>query len=107
MFTVSKSKCLISGLFLAGVLGLTGAKAIASDDYVVSKMPLENGSYCHLRFPAIRQSTIGTDHPQLKNPDSGDVVDFYGPCDHNPLGKSEVANQKDEDALLRDHAYES
>jgi hypothetical protein len=106
MLTVKNSKCLISGLILVGTLGLSGAKVIASDA-ILSKTPLTKGNYCHLRFPAIRPSTLYTDHPQLKNPHSGDVIDFYGPCDHNPLGKGEIASQKDEDALLRDHAYES
>jgi hypothetical protein len=107
MFTNKNSKCLISGLILAGTLGWSGAKVMASDDEVLSKTPLTVDNYCHLRFPAIRQSTLGTDHPQLKSPDSGDIVDFYGPCDHDPLGKDEIARQKDEDHLLRDHAYES
>ena len=106
MRNVANSKCLISGLILAGTLGVSAAKTIASDD-VLSKTPLTADNYCHLTFPAIRQSTIGTDDPQLKSPDSGDVVDFYGSCDHDPLGDDEIASQKQEDQLLRDHAYES
>jgi hypothetical protein len=104
MSTVNTSKCLISGLILVGTLGLNGATVIASDG-VLSKTPLTKDNYCHLRFPAIRQSTLGTNHPQLKGADSGDIVDFYGPCDHDPLGKDEVASQKAEDQLLRDHGY--
>jgi hypothetical protein len=103
-FKISKS--VIFGLILAGALGLNGAQAIASDDGIISKTPLTQGTYCHLKFPAIRQSTVDTNHPQLKSSGSGDIVDFYGPCDHDPLGKDEVSSQKDEDRLLRDHAYE-
>lgn len=106
MLKVNHSKCLISGLILAGTLGAGGTQVIASDD-VLSRTPLTAENYCHLKFPAVRQSTLGTDHPQLKDPDTGDVVDFYGPCNHDPLGKDEIATQKDEDHLLRDHAYES
>jgi hypothetical protein len=106
MFTVKNSKYLISGLILVGTLGLSGAKVIAFDG-VLSKTPLTAGNYCHLRFPAIRPSTLGTDHPQLKSPETGDIVDFYGPCDHDPLGKDEVSSQKEEDQLLSDHSYDS
>jgi hypothetical protein len=63
---------------------------------------LTDDSYCHLKFPAIRPSTVGTDQPQLKSAETGDTVDFYGPCNHDPLGKDEVAHQKQEDEHLRD-----
>ena len=105
MFVVKNSKGLISGLILIGTLGWSGAKSMASNA-VLSKTPLADENYCHLRFPAIRQSTLGTDHPQLKSPKSGDIVDFYGPCDHDPSGKDEIASQKEEDQLLRSHGYE-
>jgi hypothetical protein len=52
------------------------------------------GSYCHLRFPAIRPSTLASDKPQLKPATTGDIIDFYGPCDYNPVGKEEVLRQK-------------
>lgn len=109
MFKVTTSKAVISGVILAGALALNGAKVMAyeDDDAPVSKSaPVSLENYCHLRFPAIRQSTLGTNHPQLKSEDSGDIVDFYGPCDHDPLGKDEQANQKEEDEILRSHAYE-
>jgi len=106
MFTIKSSKCLIFGSILIGTLGLSGAKGMASDG-VLSKTPLTADNYCHLRFPAIRPRTLGTDHPQLKSPKTGDIVDFYGPCDHDPLGKDEVSSQKEQDQLRRDHAYES
>jgi hypothetical protein len=106
MFTVKSSKCLIFGSILIGALGLGGAKAMASDG-VLSKTPLTPDNYCHLRFPAIRPSTLDTNHPQLKSPKSGDIVDFYGPCNHNPLGQSEVANQREQAQLRYDSGYDS
>jgi hypothetical protein len=109
------SKWLISGLILTGALGLGGAKVIAADnglhetsaDGVLSKTQLKGGNYCHLRFPAIRPSTVGTAHPQLKSATTGDIVDFYGPCQHDPLGKNEVANQEQEDELRWENNYDS
>ena len=106
MFTVKNSKCLIFGSILIGALGLGGAKAMASDG-VLSKTPLTAENYCHLKFPAIRRSTLSTNHPQLKSPETGDIVDFYGPCNHNPLGKGEVSSQREQDQLLRDQSYDS
>lgn len=29
-------------------------------------------------------------HPVLKDADSGDIIDFDGPCDLDPLGKDEI-----------------
>lgn len=61
---------------------------------VIGAMALDrNGTFCHLRFPAIRGRTLGTDKPQLKPATTGDIIDYYGPCDHDPLGKDEIQSQ--------------
>jgi hypothetical protein len=52
--------------------------------------------YCHLKFPTIREDTLYTDRPVLKDPRDGDFVDFYGPCDYDPLGKDAVLRQRTE-----------
>jgi len=54
----------------------------------------KGGTYCHLHFPAIQPNTLSSDKPLLKSKDSGDIVDFYGPCDHDPVGYDEVCRQK-------------
>lgn len=62
---------------------------------VVSATPLNRaGTYCHLRFPAIQPSSLDTDKPELKSAESGDMIDFYGPCDHDPVGYEEVCKQR-------------
>lgn len=53
-----------------------------------------SASYCHLRFPANREQTLDSDKPELKPATTSDIIDFYGPCDHDPLGKDEIASQK-------------
>src|SRR5437667_5957106 len=58
------------------------------------RLGLTPGSYCHLKFPAIREDTLGSDHPALEDPNSGDIIDFYGPCDENPVGKHQMEEQK-------------
>ena len=64
---------------------------------VIEATPLNRaGTYCHLKFPAIEPNTLGTDHPKLKSKDSGDIVDFYGPCSYDPVGADEVCRQQAE-----------
>jgi len=64
---------------------------------IISKQELTPDSYCHLKLPAIREDTLGTGHPVLEDPNSGDSIDFYGPCDEDPLGKHQVEEQKQEE----------
>ena len=63
-------------------------------DGILSKDELTGGSYCHEKFPAMRQSTLADNQPALKNSSTGDVIDFYGPCDENPVGKDQVQAQR-------------
>src|SRR5215510_9431047 len=87
----------IATSFLAAVLftGTLGAlnNAIAEDG-ILSKDHFTGTSYCHEKFPAIRQNTLGNDQPELKDSSTGDVIDFYGPCDENPLGQDQLQTQK-------------
>ena len=52
------------------------------------------GSYCHLKFPAIREETLAGDHPVLKVPNEGNLTDFYGPGDEDTVGKDQVHEQR-------------
>jgi hypothetical protein len=79
--------------FLAAALLVGGLVANGSAD-VLSKTEAAPGSYCHLRFPAITEASLDTDHPVLKSADSGDIIDFYGPCNENPVGQDQIAAQK-------------
>ena len=81
----------LAGLVLMGSVGVSAAKAA---DGVITKEEAVPGSYCHMQFPAIEESTLYTDHPVLKSADSGDIIDFYGPCDENPLGQDQVMAQR-------------
>lgn len=67
------------------------SQASPAKNGIISKTQYTPESECHLRFPAISRSTLGTDHPQLAQ--SGDMIDYYGPCDHDPLSKDEVEKQ--------------
>jgi hypothetical protein len=81
---------------VAGVL-LLGGSLVWADDGVISRMPDPSGSFCHLRFPAIREDTLFSVQPMLKDPSEGDIIDAYGPCDFDPLGRESILRQQ------RDH----
>ena len=87
----------IATSFLAGVLfiGTMGAiNSAMAEDGIVSKDGSTASSYCHEKFPAIRPSTLGDNQPVLKDASTGDVIDFYGPCNEDPKGKDQVEEQK-------------
>ena len=86
-----KNKKLVVGiLFLGGAIGLGGTSTHAEG--VISKEVSSEGSYCHAKFETIREDTLASSQPVLKDVD--DIVDFYGRCDHDPLGKEEIQAQK-------------
>src|SRR5438876_11445981 len=81
MLKTKNVKPVLLGFVFATTFGLGVTKAHALDNQANNQWvrgSLEDGSYCHLKFPAIRQSTLYTDHPQLKSASSGDMVDYYG-----------------------------
>ena len=81
-------------LFSTGALIVLFNSVSWAAEGIISKVPDSSGIYCNLKFPAIKEDTLTSDRPQLKDPSEGDIVDFYGPCDYNPLGKQEVQRQK-------------
>jgi hypothetical protein len=93
----------LAALLFAGTLGALN-NAIAEDG-VLSEDQLTGTSYCHEKFPAIRQSTLADDQPMLKDSSTGDVIDFYGPCGENPVGKDQVRTQRLEDQHRWENEY--
>lgn len=85
-------------LFLGGAIGLGGISARADSvttaraQGVISQDVMTEGSYCHTKFESIRDETLASSQPVLK--DTDDMVDFYGPCNHDPVGKEEIQSQK-------------
>jgi hypothetical protein len=82
----------LAAVLLIGSFGVSGTLAAAPG--VISNATLTPGSYCHLTFPAIREETLSSNRPVLKDPVEGDIIDFYGSCDHDPLGKDQIASQR-------------
>ena len=83
-------------IFLAAlplVASMGASNAFAAAEGVISMAVLTPGAYCRLQFPAIREDTLSWDRPVLKDAGTGDIIDYYGSCDHDPLGKDEIASQ--------------
>ncbi|HYJ16963.1 MAG TPA: hypothetical protein VE170_15805 [Candidatus Limnocylindria bacterium] len=80
---------------VAGAIVVSCSMLWAADG-IITRSPDASGQSCHLKFPAISEETLFTANPQLKDPKDGDVIDFYGPCNHDPLGKVEVTRQRDD-----------
>jgi len=84
------------GFFIIAVsaAGWLNDAPIRAADGVISRVPTAGTNYCGLRFPAIREDTLFSSRPQLKDPNDGDIIDFYGPCDYDPLGIEEIRRQR-------------
>jgi hypothetical protein len=74
---------------LAQAPKVKGVKAGVIEATAINKA----GTYCHLKFPAIDPKTL-TGTPRLQSAQTGEIIDFYGPCDHDPLGYDEVCKQR-------------
>jgi hypothetical protein len=83
----------LAALLFTGALGALN-NAIAEDG-ILQKDQFAGTSYCHEKFPAIARNTLGNDQPELST--KGGVIDFYGPCDENPLGQDQIQAQKLDD----------
>jgi hypothetical protein len=82
----------LSMLVLAGSLA---GNAIAAEKGVLEKERLSaTENYCHMKFTAIDEGTLASNNPQLKPTSSGDVIDFYGPCDETPTSPDQVTAQR-------------
>jgi hypothetical protein len=92
---------------IASIVVLAGTLAssvLASDDGVLEKEEMGN-NYCHMKFRAIKDGTLAGNDPQLKDASSGDIIDFYGPCDESPTGKDQVEAQRLDESRHRQLGY--
>ena len=91
---------LVTNLLLSSTL-FWGVPTADGQEGVV-RIPAEITSYCHMKFPMIREDTLFSVSPTL-NESAGNIIDFYGSCDHDPLGVDEIKAQR---RVLRRGIYE-
>jgi hypothetical protein len=88
---MKKAISLLANLLMSSTL-LWGVPTARGEE-VILKAAADNAGYCHLKFPPIREDSLSWDRPVL-NENAGNSIDFYGPCDHDPLGQDEIRAQK-------------
>ena len=64
--------------------------AVADGNDLIVKVPADLSAYCHMKFPAGSDSGASWDRPVLSE-SGGNIVDFYGPCDYDPLAADEIS----------------
>ena len=89
---MKKNITLITNLLLSSTL--FWGVPMASGQETIVKVPAETTSYCHMKFPPIREDTLFSANPVL-NESAGNIIDFYGSCEHDPLGLDEVRAQRE------------
>jgi hypothetical protein len=106
---MSLKKVTLTVLLSIGVLGIVPLPVEAQDG-ILFKLRAGSSNYCHLKFPAIREETLSSNRPVLKDASkdasTGDIIDFYGPCDYDPAGRAAVQAQRNEQQhrWIRAHA---
>jgi len=88
---MSKVTSLLSNLLLSSTL-FWGLPVAATDLPIVS-VPADRGDYCHMQFPPMREDSLSWDRPVLDET-AGNIVDFYGSCDHDVVGIDEIRAQR-------------
>jgi hypothetical protein len=53
-----------------------------------STVPASEAGYCHMEFPPMREESLSWKQPVFDD-SSAAIIDFYGSCDHDPLGNEE------------------
>ena len=88
---MKKRVALLGSLLLSSAL-FWGVPAVEAQE-MISTIPTDVTAYCHLKFPVMREDTLSWQTPIL-DPLAGNVVDFYGPCDYDPVGLEEIRVQR-------------
>jgi len=95
---MKKSISLLVNLLLSSTL--FWGVPVAGGDEGIFKAPADTSTYCHMKFPPLRDDTLTWNQPVLEE-SAGNIIDFYGHCDHDPMGQDEINVQRR--ALLRDY----
>jgi len=94
---MKKTISLLSNLLLSPIL-FWGVPRVEANELVESEVA-DVAGYCHMKFAPVREATLFWERPEL-NADAEKSIDFYGPCDYDPTGATEIRAQRA--ILLRD-----
>jgi hypothetical protein len=85
-------KPLLSSLLLSSAL-LWGVPAVEATELVETEVVDLEADYCHMKFAPMDEATLSWDRPEL-NAVAEKSIDFYGPCDYDPMGPDEIRTQR-------------
>ena len=88
---MKKSVSLLSNLLLSSTL-FWAVPSVGAEE-MISSVPSDTTAYCHLKFPTMREDSLSWEQPVLDSL-TGNIVDFYGPCDYDPMGLDEIRVQR-------------
>ena len=88
---MKKSVSLLCNLLLSSTL-FWGVPSVGAEE-MIDVVPADITGYCHLQFPLMVEDSLSWEKPVL-DPLTGNVVDFYGPCDYDPTGSDEIRAQR-------------
>jgi hypothetical protein len=103
--TLNVARASLTALLFIGAWG-ANSNAIAAESNaadakgVLLKQEYAPDSYCHQKLSAIRESSLAGDHPVLS---AEEKIDFYGPCNQDPLGKDQLTKQRLENSDRKSH----
>src|SRR4029450_10430954 len=86
----------LAALVFIGALGANTSRIPAESNAagaegVLLKEEYVPDSYCDQKLSAIRESSLAGDHPVLS---AEEKIDFYGPCNQDPVGKDQLTKQR-------------
>jgi hypothetical protein len=90
---MKKSISLLCNLLLLSALYSSAVPSVEAGQ-TISSIPTDDTEYCHLKFSAIREDSLPWARPVLDF-STGDIMDFYDPCDHGPLVSAEIPEARD------------
>jgi len=91
-------------LSIAVLTGALASTAFAENEILIKERSGNN--YCHMKFPALNENSLSNKHPTLKSSSTGDIIDYYGPCDESPTSTNQILEQKHEDEFMFGQEYE-
>ena len=84
---MKKSISILCNLLLSSTL-FWAVPSVEADE-MISSVAAETTTYCHLRFPAMREDTLSWQQPMLDAP-TGNIIVFYGLCNYNQMCLNEI-----------------
>lgn len=66
----------------------TGIPGLVSEDRLVPP------SYCPIQISVSTPESLLGEQPVINRPNSGELIDYYGPCGEIPLGKDQPDTQR-------------